>query len=382
MNRSKRYRFILLIMALLLFSACNSSSSSSGSTETTGTLYIGITDAASEDYQAVYVTISEVQVNKGNDEDGTWEVVASPNATYNLLELVNGMIETLGVANLESGLYTQMRLIIGTEAEDELNILGQPHPYANYIIDPGNESHELKIPSGYNTGIKLVHEFTIVAGRTAELVLDFDAHKSVVRAGSSGKWLLKPTIKIIGTVENASVSGIVQDEEGAPIEGVIVSSQIYDGIVSIQGSTLTDENGGYLIYLEPGSYSIVAYADGYAPQCARLEAQYNQDHLQDFTLIATTTGTITNTVTAAEGSIISIQFLQTSPCEAGEMIEIETLNVAMPDDAEDPVDTVTEDFAADLSGGTYTVVASDGITTLTRENVLSDTSVTLDFTTP
>ena len=48
--------------------------------------------------------------------------------------------------------------------------------------------------------------------RTVGLILDFDASRSVVKAGKSGKWLLKPTIKVTGTVNNATFTGAVIDE--------------------------------------------------------------------------------------------------------------------------------------------------------------------------
>ena len=71
--------------------------------------------------------------------------------------------------------------------------------YANYVIDTDENYQELKIPSGINTGIKIVHGFTISTDQTTELILDFNAEKSVVIADNSGNWLLKPTIKFEGT---------------------------------------------------------------------------------------------------------------------------------------------------------------------------------------
>ena len=47
-------------------------------------------------------------------------------------------------------------MIIGEIADNGTNILGNPHPYANYIIDKSDDDYELKVPSGYQTGIKIV----------------------------------------------------------------------------------------------------------------------------------------------------------------------------------------------------------------------------------
>jgi len=174
-------------------------SSSSG----TGTLSFSLTDSSTMKYSAIYVTIDEVQVNKrDNSSNGNsgWATVATPRRTYNLLRLVNGLTEVLGYNELETGTYRQIRLIIGKHAESENNILGIPHPYANYVIlNDGSDTMEaLKIPSGFQTGIKLVHNFQVLENAVVELVLDFDACRSVVETGNS-KFLLKPTIKVIET---------------------------------------------------------------------------------------------------------------------------------------------------------------------------------------
>ncbi|MBN2059598.1 MAG: DUF4382 domain-containing protein [Deltaproteobacteria bacterium] len=197
----------------------------------TGTLSLCLTDAATDDYQAVYVTIKEVSVHtsadeqnagegngeNGGDEKASWEVIAEPNKTYNLLELVNGVVEQLGIGELDAGHYTQMRLLLGEEADEELNILGNAHPFPNYVVTNEEEPQELelKVPSGYQSGIKLVHGFDVQSGVTTELLLDFDALKSVVKAGGSGKLLLKPTIKVIGVKQSKEVTGqVLFDENG------------------------------------------------------------------------------------------------------------------------------------------------------------------------
>ena len=85
------------------------------------------------------------------------------------------------------------------------------------VTDPSTDWeerwHEMKVPSGYESGIKLVRTFTITEGDITELILDFDAAKSIVKAGNSGKYILKPTIKVIGTKSLAKVYGHVESEE-------------------------------------------------------------------------------------------------------------------------------------------------------------------------
>ena len=152
--------------------ACSGGGGSSG--VETGTLSMALTDSATDKYLAIYVTIDEVQVNKkdsSSNGNSGWETVATPMKTYNLLKLVNGVTEVLGEDELEVGTYHQIRLIIGKTPESENNIDGVPHLYANYVVLNDDGSYvPLKIPSGYNTGVKLVHNFEVEEGSFVELV--------------------------------------------------------------------------------------------------------------------------------------------------------------------------------------------------------------------
>ena len=141
MEKIRDYLWIIPALCLSLLSACGGGSSSSGAT---GTLTLGLTDASSNAYKAVYVTIDEVQVHHGNvnddnSGDNNWITVATPLKTYNLLDLVNGKMEQLGVVNLKPGIYTQIRLYLGAEPDEESNLLGEPHPFANYVVDEDDD---------------------------------------------------------------------------------------------------------------------------------------------------------------------------------------------------------------------------------------------------
>ena len=216
----------VLLLAGFLAAAMTSCNDSGSEASGTGRLSIELSDAPAADYQAVYVTIAEVQVHRAGAQDGRWQTILTPNTTYNLLDLVNGATAHLGVADLQAGAYTQMRLILGDEPDATENLLGNAHPYANYLIDEEGQAIKLWVPSGFQTGIKLVHGFEVEAGLTAGLLLDFDAGHSIVKAGRSGKWLLKPTIRVVGILEYPTLSGLVTDESGNPVAGATVSSGI------------------------------------------------------------------------------------------------------------------------------------------------------------
>lgn len=367
--------WIVLSLFILFFFGCTGGG--------TGTMSLSITDATTDEYKAVYVTIEEVSVHVGGNEhnDSNWEVVGSPGKTYNLLDLVNGVIEQLGIIELQAGHYTQMRLIIGEVPDDGINLLSETHPYANYIIHSTDEKYELKIPSGLQTGIKIIHGFDINEDQTTELILDFDASRSIVKAGASGQWLLKPTIKMIDEYSKSIINGTVSDGSQTSLEGSLVSVQIFDpgaedekDKVVVQASTITDENGNYKILVQPGAYNIVAYKDNYIPGCVNIETVSNTVYTREFSLNDALSGTVSGVVEITEGGAeqhVTISFRQIGECE-GKDIEVKSLNVANGG----PYSTV-------LTVGGYNVVAStyDSETQLFSNVVVYDSDTTsLDIT--
>jgi len=338
----------LFIPALALLGGCGSSSSDGGGG--TGTVSLSLTDATIDGVKAVYVTIEQVSVHK--DEGGGWQDIPVETKTHNLLELVNAVREELGIALLETGHYTQLRMKLTDQPDDGINILSESHPYGNYVIDDLNEYTKLKIPSGYQTGVKVVCGFDINLNQTTELALDFDALRSIVESGSSENLLLKPTIKVFELDEYSIISGTVTDGENG-LQDVLVSAQDYDPTASdvVQASTTTDISGSYAIFVAPGTYSIVAYKDNYGPACAEIEALPNTTHTEvDFQLASADTGTISGAVTIANGSEeqhVTISFRQSTQCSAEDkVIEIKSVNVLKD-----------ESYSKTLPVGFYDVVA-------------------------
>lgn len=58
------------------------------------------------------------------------------------------------------------------------------------------------------SGIKLVNEFDVAPGQRVDLMLDFNACKSIVKRGN-GTYALKPVIKVIPFVLNG-IHGVVE----------------------------------------------------------------------------------------------------------------------------------------------------------------------------
>ena len=388
---------VLLITAALISCGGGGGATSAG----TGTLNLSLTDAASGDYKAVYVTINEVWV-KHTERD--WEMLNGPDLelpqTLNLLDFVHGFRARLGYAELEAGHYTQMRLIVddrtGAPQSPDTNILSHAHPYYNYVIDLDNNEIFLKVPSGGNTGIKLVGGFDIENAKSTDIVIDFDANKSVHAhpAGKTGEWRLRPAIKVVEIIN--SVSGRVVrmvDEAEEAVPNAWVSAQIFDtgatdfkdevtsvaGVFSKEGA---GEDAGIYFMLLPknisGSpYNIVATKtdlvtpEVFVPECQALDSTESNEYINvNFTLtlankIGEVTGSITGLPIPGQGDNYSVylSIRKHVDCDGvgdPEIVEMELITFVNDQGNPIPIGPITLPGA-----GEYEIVAwADGAGTL------------------
>ena len=363
-----------------------------GNDEGRGILALSLTDNDTEAYQAVYVTIVDVQVHSmGESADSESGWMSLPDfegpRTINLLELRDGLLTGLGSIELASGDYTQIRLLLGTEPDDSSNILCNEHPFANYVIDLDDSARELKVPSGEQTGIKVICSGMCVvsADETTELVLDFDAAESVVEKGN-GEVSLKPTIKLLSTEDFTLLTGIITEEDGETgIAGAMVSAQIFDGTagdvkdeVMVIGTTKTDADGNYRLLLRPDDYNIVFTAVGMEPVAFDLVALAGETVVQDASLDDSDEGTVSGLVTIT--GILEPTFAHSSfrsdAVHADEVVELAARST-LSGDTYEVILPVSPDPNYDVISSTC-----DKATLEASVEVAADATTTLDVTFP
>jgi hypothetical protein len=241
------YSLLLLVGLTACDSATNNNNGGSANIE------VKLTDAPAN-YDAVTIDIQSVRLHRDYEEDwdedsletdeeakdNGWITIMDEPLKVNLLDLTNGNDITLGATTLEEGKYSQLRFILGDN--NTLTIDGETIP--------------LTTPSAQQSGLKLQLDSNIQAGETYTLLVDFDAARSIVKAGNSGKYILKPVLHAVNLAEAGSISGHV--EAGSTGFSTHIMAITNDDTLS----TITGEEGNYKIMgLLPATYDVVLDPD-------------------------------------------------------------------------------------------------------------------------
>ncbi|WP_321929133.1 DUF4382 domain-containing protein [Burkholderia cenocepacia] len=284
----------------------------------TGTLHVAMTDAPSCGFDHVYITVSQVRVNanaNAADNDGGWSTVslATPQK-IDLLSLTNGVLADLGQTALPAGQYQQVRLVL---AQNQGNTL------ANSVVPTGGTEQALATPSATQSGYKIIQPFTVQPNTLVDLVLDFNACKSIVQRGN-GSYALKPVVTAIPTVVSGAISGYVASAEA----GATVYAE--QGGKVVRG-TVADSSGKFV--LSPliqsstqGNYDVVIVQNHFAsgivrsvPVVVNTTTAVSASNAP-ITLPASTMSTVGGTVTASANAFV--RALQTIDANAYEITSI------------------------------------------------------------
>ncbi|ULQ53103.1 DUF4382 domain-containing protein [Flavihumibacter fluvii] len=205
----------------------------------TARLEIRLTDAPTESVREVWVDIKDIQINTG--DTAAWTSVPNIHqGIYNLMDLTNGRDTLLADADIPAGRLNQLRLILGDN---------------NYIITNDGQKEMLNTPSAQESGLKLLVQTDLTGGMLYRLVLDFDAAKSIVTAGNSGNYILKPVIRVLSFAPSGGI-----------VIGFVAPDTIHTSVFAIMGtdtisSTSTFDGNYQFKDIKAGSYALSFYPD-------------------------------------------------------------------------------------------------------------------------
>ncbi|MHB1544868.1 MAG: DUF4382 domain-containing protein [Gammaproteobacteria bacterium] len=264
------YRYLVLACLGGLFlslAACNGTSSSNGS------LSLGITDTPVDGVQQVVVAFTGVTLMGPN---GQQSFPFANEQSVNLLTLQgNASQALLSNVTVPAGQYQWLRLDIDTAH--------------SYVISSSGGRYLLNIPSGNQSGLKLVSGFTVAQGGLSDFTIDFNLRQSLTEDNSSGTttYTLTPALRLVNAQQVGSISGTAFSTMtigGEPITSTSCypavyvypgSTTLFNGFdVTISGGTTPITSGtltlnsttglyDYTIgFLAPGAYVVVATCAG------------------------------------------------------------------------------------------------------------------------
>ncbi|MEA3406198.1 MAG: DUF4382 domain-containing protein [Pseudomonadota bacterium] len=263
----KTLTLISLASLPLLLASCGGGSSSTNTSSGVGTLSLNLTDAPIDEANAVWVEFTGLSIKqKSEDEELTadettteeeldtseWtEITFNEPLRVNLLTLQgSNHISLLSEQSLPATTYSEIRLHVSMDNELD-----------TYIELTDGSQHELTVPSGSQTGLKVKGEITVPENGEVAFTIDFDVRKSIVVQGN-GEYKLSPVLKLTEDSLTGHISGTVESELLTSSEGNWTCSDedvdSYNAVYVFSGSGATpvDVSDGST---EPVTTALVSY---------------------------------------------------------------------------------------------------------------------------
>jgi hypothetical protein len=201
---------------------------------------VHLVDGPAVDYKEINLHVLTVEIGGG----AGWVTLGNPDATIDLLKLTGGVAATLAAgAPIPPGSYSQMRLVLGS---------------GNTVKLADDSVHDLTVPSGLQSGLKILVHFDVAPGTVRDVFIDFEAKRSIFlhSAGASGKYILRPVIRATDRLVSGAIRGVLSGTQGelvAPLAGVEVTAQVVaaSGAASVVRTAHTDAAGHYALDLLP-----------------------------------------------------------------------------------------------------------------------------------
>lgn len=268
-------RSMLVALALLL-NACGSDSGSSDNDSNggTGSLSVGITDAAIDEVSEVNLRVLALQLRRQNDgaKDAIEIDLRNPDGTaleFNLLNYQQG--ETFPLFNDErvpAGVYAHARLVLEAPAKTPVVCAGQDPEGGSHVVRKTDGPVPIFVPSGSNNGVKLAHPFRVPRDGEAAVVIDFDLRQALHRPTGQTCYFLRPVFRVEAVKDTGRIVGTVL-------------SSMLDGSNGLCSDDDPETGNAVYVYREenqtPGDIDAVDDADDNGQADPMATATVNQD---------------------------------------------------------------------------------------------------------
>ncbi|MDE0856883.1 MAG: DUF4382 domain-containing protein, partial [Nevskia sp.] len=186
---------------------------------TPGSMRLSVGDAPVDGAEHVVVKFTGVELL---NEGGTpLDISLSPARTIDLLTQGSTASAVLFDQPITPGTYSQIRLTVVADGD----------PSNSYIQLSDGSVHGLQVPSGSESGLKLVSGFVVPASGIADYTIDFDLRKSIVcPPGQAPTCFLKPALRLVNNGSVGNIAGSI--DPGLLTAGCSPGVYLYDGTVT------------------------------------------------------------------------------------------------------------------------------------------------------
>ena len=294
---------VVMLGTSVLLGGCNgSSSSSTGSAANNANLNLYVSDTPMDSAAHVNIVFTGVQIQGGYANgmmgSGTTTPItfnfASPKNIDLMAQQGGNSAALLMNAAIPAGHYQWVRLMVD--------------PAQCTITLSDGSVHPLVIPSGAQTGLKLVSGFDVATGGSTDFTIDFNLRQAVTM--SHGGYMMRPAMRMMNNIQVGSLNGSVSNTftigttaisdpacspavyiySGSGVTPVDINTTSTIQPVTTESLTLNNTTGNYDYkagFLATGSYTL-------AVTCAAADDPSTADSL---TFSATKTATVSSNQT-------------------------------------------------------------------------------------
>ena len=230
-----------------------------------GTTAVFLTDAPFPFDRIARVDIHVVEIALSTTADTSegapdWVVVASPDRTFNLLDLQNGSTALLGRAVVPPGRYRAVRLVFDPARS---TLTGAGGELIATRTAPGAPGINWQAKGDRPSLFALVEEGMGIGENGEDIVLDFDVGRSFLYDGGAEYTFIPFLRAIVRAGSGAAAGRLVRAADDVPIAGAVVSLHIAPDSGAQVGPLLATTRSGAdgrftASFLRPGRYQVVA----------------------------------------------------------------------------------------------------------------------------
>lgn len=195
MSHQKRVNRLLGVVAITALSleACGG-----GSSGGTGQMSLAVSDAPVDGAQSVVVKFTgiELTANGGSPVDITF---SQPK-----------MIDLMNQSGTASAVLFNQPIPAGSYGQIRLMVVADGNPSNSYIMLSDGTMHGLQVPSGAETGLKLVTGFNVPSSGVVDYTIDFDLRQAITcPPGQAPACILKPVERLVDNTAVGNIQGTV-----------------------------------------------------------------------------------------------------------------------------------------------------------------------------